>query len=236
MTTAKNRQEGQKSAQQGVENGKPMVSGGFGVKNAQNADNETRAHLRKVQGNGVRTLEDIRLRCRVDEITGCWLWSLCIGTGGTPKVGLPAGVMGEREQVMSTAKASWLLSGRKLQAGQVVWRAHCGDHRCVNPQHCVALSRADMRKACGESNREKGSLKRAASNRAVAAAQAVKPDVVAEVEKRLKQGKKQREIAAELTVSRDTVHRISSGKHVFSAGRTAPLLRASSVFTWGMTE
>ena len=73
-------------------------------------------------------------------------------------------------------------------------------------------------------------------NRATAVSNAVKPDIVAEVEKRLKQGKKQREIAAELTVSRDTVHRISSGKHLYSAGRTAPLLRAASVFTWGMTE
>ena len=198
--------------------------------------NETRAHLRKVQGNGVRSLEDIRLRCKVDDITGCWLWSLCVGTGGTPKVGIPAGVLRETEHVMSTAKAAWLLSGRKLEAGQVVWRAHCGDHRCVNPDHCKALTRREMRNACGESNREKGSIKRAAVNRATAVSNAVKPDIVAEVEKRLKQGKKQREIAAELTVSRDTVHRISSGKHLYSAGRTAPLLRAASVFTWGMTE
>lgn len=198
--------------------------------------NETRAHLRKVQGNGVRSLEDIRLRCRVDELTECWLWSLCIGSGNTPKVGIPAGVLSDREQVMSTAKASWLLSGRKLEAGQVVWRAHCGDSHCVNPQHCAALLRGDMRRACGESNREKGSIKRAAANRATSAASACPPAMVAEVEKRLKQGKKQRDIAAELTVSRDTVHRISAGKHLYSAGRTAPLLRAASVFTWGMSE
>jgi DNA-binding XRE family transcriptional regulator len=197
---------------------------------------ELRAHLRKVNGKGCRTLEDIRLRCRVDEVSGCWLWSLCFDDNKTPKVGIPAGVLGEREATMSAAKASWLLSGRKLAEGHVVWRSVCGDSRCVNPQHCTALPRAEMRRKCGESNREKGNVKRTAANVATATKLAVKPDVVKVIEARLKRGEKQRDIAADVAVSRDTVHRISSGKHMFSAGRVQPLLRASSVFTWGRPE
>jgi len=197
---------------------------------------ELRAHLRKVNGKGCRTFEDIRLRCRVDEVSGCWLWSLCFEDNKTPKVGIPAGVLGERKATMSAAKASWLLSGRKLAEGHVVWRSVCGDSRCVNPAHCTALPRAEMRRKCGESNREKGDFKRIAASVANAVQKAIKPDVVQAIEARIKRGEKQRDIAAAESVSLCTVHRISSGRHVFSAGRVQPLLRAASVFTWGRPE
>ena len=50
-------------------------------------------------GPGVYCLEDIRQRCRVDDLGGCWLWSMAVSDGGrpssskTPRVSLPKGVL-----------------------------------------------------------------------------------------------------------------------------------------------
>lgn len=197
---------------------------------------ETRAHLRKVQGNGVRTFEDIRLRCRVDEITGCWLWSLSMSGGETPKAWICPGVFGEKPRTMPAAKASWLLSGRKIEEGHVVWRVACTDARCVNPQHCIALPRAEMRRACGLRGREKGKPERAVQNWKNRASLIAPKEVVREVEKRLGEGKKQSHIAAELPVSTFLVHKIATGKQFHSSVRATPNLRGSSVFTLGLPK
>jgi len=53
--------------------------------------------------NGVRTIEDLRLRCVVDEITGCWLWRGAF-TQGVGAVWLPE--LGKTRTIRSAAQVS----------------------------------------------------------------------------------------------------------------------------------
>lgn len=191
------------------------------------------------QRNGIRTLQDIIDRCFLDEDTGCWIWRQAVDKrqgrrGQVPVAYFAAGVVGEKACTMCTARAAWLLSGRALPEGHVVYRAHCAEQRCVNPAHCTDLHRGDMRRECAASNREKGNPHRAAVNRVNAAKQTTPREVVAEVERRLNAGEIQRSVAAAVGVDRSTVQKIAAGRHLFSAGRDLPMVRAASVFTWGL--
>lgn len=179
---------------------------------------------------GVTDLQGILDRCRVDRETGCWVWSLCTVTasnGGSPVPRTTAlGVSG-----ITAIRAAWLLSGRKLAAGQVVWRHQCGNALCCNPEHMKAGTRREMRQACAASGREKG-LHRQIANRAKAVASATPAEKVRAAEALLNAGMPRKEVVQALSINRDTVRKIANGQHMHSAGR-APAVRAASVFSWG---
>lgn len=108
---------------------------------------------------GIRTIEDLRQRCRVDDLSGCWHWSLCI-TQGMPKVHF---VLNGKRGCSRGRKAALLLSGKEVKPGHVVFAIRkCTSDDCVNPEH----SRSDNRKNHGSYLRASGKAKTPAKSAA----------------------------------------------------------------------
>lgn len=178
---------------------------------------------------GVVNLQGILDRCRVDDETGCWIWMLGASSSARHESPIPMTTL--RGKTVTAMRAAWLLSGRELAPGQVVWRNHCGNSLCCNPDHAKSGTRTEMRNACAASGRERG-LHRQIANRPKHIRSALPVAVVREVEQLLRDGALQREVVAKLSVSKDTVCRIATGKHMHSSKRP-PVVPAASVFAWG---
>lgn len=82
---------------------------------------------------GIRTLEDIRRRCYVDPVSGCWLWRLHVSRGRSCCVWSSDGVVHKG----TAQRAAWVLAGLPLKPGWVVSRRRslCESHECCNPEH-----------------------------------------------------------------------------------------------------
>ena len=103
---------------------------------------------------GIRTLEDLRQRCRIDEETGCWRWAMhCHADSGYPCVcyTLP----GEKSQRRNNGRraALELERGARLGKGMLASpRVRCKHVDCVNPAHALAVTykqRGAMQKQSG---------------------------------------------------------------------------------------
>lgn len=91
---------------------------------------------------GIRTVEDLRLRCRVDEDTGCWHWGLSISQGA-PKVHLVTPDTGVYRIMRGRRAALYLQRGHDLRPQRYAFaRPSCTSIDCVNPEHCRSGSRA----------------------------------------------------------------------------------------------
>lgn len=168
------------------------------------------------------TLQYILDRSVINEETGCWEWSMAI------QERLP--VCDRRAAGFSSAvKTAWVLSGRELKPGHVVWRHACGNHQCVNPGHMKSATRAEMRNACGASGRERGDPVRAVTNRKTCAAQAVSAEVVSALAEQFASGAMTKEVRAATGISKRTLARIRAGRHINSPGQCVP---SASVFSW----
>lgn len=86
---------------------------------------------------GIRTPEDLRSRCCVDECTDCWHWRAGCSGNGKPSVQLVLPT-GERVQC-SGRRAALLVSGVHIPKGmRAIARAECRSADCVNPEHTKA--------------------------------------------------------------------------------------------------
>lgn len=186
-------------------------------------------------GRGVYALADIRDRCRVDEITGCWHWALASRVGGrqsgslTPSVCVPAGVIGDKRRVLSVGRLVWLMGGKPLTAGQVVWRT-CGHEDCCAPTHLMAGTKAEEGAWWRASGRRRGNPLRAAVNARNVASQAVPAETVQIVVEQLQAGVYQRDISAATGVHKATISKIANGRHYHQRPRG---VRGASVFNLG---
>lgn len=186
---------------------------------------------------GVRVLEDLRQRCWVDDVTGCWLWRQAVATSRgctVPMVHLSAGVIPgvDRNATVPAPRAAWLLSGRKLEPGHVVWRHVCEAGLCINPAHCRAGTRPEALAAVAATGRNRGKPERAVRN-TLSRMHMVKPaEVVHQAEAMFAAGRLQKDVRAELGLSQKTAAAIRQGLHPHSAARRN-VLRGASVFTLG---
>lgn len=83
---------------------------------------------------GIRTAQDVRERCYVSPVSGCWHWRLHISRGRS----CCAWTTADGESRSGTAaRAAWELSGRRIKPGWVVSRDRdiCGSPDCCNPEH-----------------------------------------------------------------------------------------------------
>lgn len=187
-------------------------------------------------GRGVQTLADLRDRCRIDDITGCWLWSLCCSTprgGITPLTHIGAGLVGNASDVtMPAARVAWMLAGNKLKPGNLVWRHVCKAGLCINPDHCRVGTRRDMHAAIAGSGRNKGSPIRAVTNAKNRLLMMTPPEAVRRAEVMFAGGEMQKTVRAELGIGQLTAAAIRKGLHPHSAGRQR-LVRGASVFSLG---
>lgn len=118
---------------------------------------------------GIRTIEDIRKRCRVDSDTGCWHWALCLMEGRTPRlfyVGPEPGAKG----ISTTGRraAAHLSRGKPLQRDEVVFPVPtCRSPDCVNPRHFIIGTKKDEGSMLKKSGRLKGNPRNIAANRRI---------------------------------------------------------------------
>lgn len=92
---------------------------------------------RKTRQDGIRTMDDIKARCRIDTETGCWVWAGAMQRG-TPRVWLPSfGV-----QSMSGA-LQWLIHGTRPLSGLMLVPT-CRNPACANPKHREWGTRSDL--------------------------------------------------------------------------------------------
>jgi len=86
-----------------------------------------------VSGRGLCTVADIRARCCVDRVSGCWHW-LGAMSDRTPRIYTFDHERGEKRS-MSGPKAVWNIAhGASPLAGYLVYR-RCITRDCVNPVH-----------------------------------------------------------------------------------------------------
>lgn len=111
------------------------------------------SHKLGAQLGGIRTVEDLRIRCHVDEDTGCWIWRYG-KSQGAPRVHLA--INGINTAMRGRQAAMVLLRGGPLPAGQWAFPRMCCSHTdCVNPAH----TRTGSRKQWGEWCKATGKLK-----------------------------------------------------------------------------
>lgn len=168
---------------------------------------------------GVRTLDDLKARCWVDETSGCWHWRMATSEGAA-KVYLPG-----LKRVCTGLFAAATLSGRKINSGQMAYST-CTTPFCLCPAH----TKVGTWKQWGAWKAATGSWK--AKPQRIAACQKtarsklskLTPELVQEIRASEETG---RAIAKRMGVSEQLVSKIRTGKTWRDAA-----VPASSVFTW----
>lgn len=190
-----------------------------------------------VQRNGVTTIDGLMGRCRIDDETGCWNWAW--GLAGKPSFPIPmihlgAGVCGfEKITAIAAYRAAWLLAGKKIAKGAVVYR-NCCNPLCCNPAHLKTGKRADMYAHYAATGRNKGQPHRKTANAKNREKMMVTADRVQRVEEMIKAGMLQKEIAAEMKMCTSTVRSIRDGRHQNCTGGVHQrLIRGASIFSLG---
>ena len=185
-------------------------------------------------GPGVYSLADIKARCSINE-SECWVWGSAMSTcgqktGSVPSVGIPPLVLGQpRGHTMAASKAAWLMSGRSLRTGQILWRRVGCDEACINPQHRTAGTRAEWGAWVRANGSMRGDPERARSALAGQIANALPPKTVREIAARLAAGAKGVDLVVEFGVSPQVISKIRAGRHIHQRGA----VRGASVFSLG---
>lgn len=90
---------------------------------------------------GIRTVEDLRQRCCIDDDTGCWHW------GGATSNGLPIMRIPALGRSTTSGAAICMLVTGKTPAPGVFWYRRCQSRDCVNPDHRVIGNKSRTMKA-----------------------------------------------------------------------------------------
>jgi hypothetical protein len=170
----------------------------------------------KPRHGGVRTIDDLKDRCVVDDITGCWLWRAARDSNGVPSLQYPP--LG---RVVSLGVAIGHLRTGALSASGVVWHCTCETRQCANPDHRKAGTRSTQMLAAG--------IKRSPQTRARITAGKRLTAKVSEADATEIRGSdmKLTEIMERYSITKGYACEIRSGK------RRAPLAApGSSAFSW----
>lgn len=115
----------------------------------------TRAHLDQQdqtggsfrRARGVRCLADLRDRCRIDDDTGCWVWSGAVKggerSGGRPEVRIDGKAFG-----LSKLLHRLLNTPAKDERG-LIYHPMCSNKRCCNPGHHKLLTKSEINELRG---------------------------------------------------------------------------------------
>ena len=88
---------------------------------------------------GIYTAEDLMSRCKVEKITGCWMW-----VGAKDKHGRPSMWIPKLKRVGSLGTiAAVLATGERPKPG-TAWHAVCGNRDCANPAHRIEGNRSSQ--------------------------------------------------------------------------------------------
>lgn len=99
--------------------------------------------MTRYRSDGIRTIEDIRLRCKIDEDIGCWIWA------GANSNGLPCTWFPPLRKTTSLGVAICYIRTGKPPPRGTCWHSVCGNKACVNPKHRKAGNRSSQMLAAG---------------------------------------------------------------------------------------
>lgn len=120
--------------------------------------------------SGITTLDDLKGRCIVDDLTGCWHWQGATVTDRksgkrTQRLWIFDALAGEF-RVMSGPMAVVELAGKRAQAETMGWRAcRCDD--CMNPAHMMSGTKREWGNWVRSHGHWKHNPKRTAANRRI---------------------------------------------------------------------
>lgn len=185
--------------------------------------------------SSIGTLADIKNYCTVNE-AGCWVWKGGYSQQGYVPVAhigkqfMPG--LGKTQRTFSAYRAAWLLSGKKIPDGHVVYRHVCLDHQCVNPAHCKTGTKAEMHARYSASGKNKGQPHRMVANMKNRAKLHLSPEKVRAIQASLDEGMKVKEIMKLHRTDGGTVRKIRLGLHP-SQKQSGPAHANASIFTIG---
>lgn len=111
----------------------------------------------------MKTIEDIKARCVIDEITGCWHWKGAIAPDGQARVWAFDFTKG-RMAALTGKRAAWYAANRRpIPDGYRVYGT-CSCPACVNPAHTDCGTTAEW----GEHLSKSGIYKNKAQRRVIA--------------------------------------------------------------------
>jgi len=132
---------------------------------------------RKKRQDGIRTPEDLLMRCRIDEATGCWLWS------GACCEGYPRVWLADVGRVTTGPSAAFYVSRGGLPPQGTVAYMRCICPTCVNPEHVLIGTKKQAGAHLAKSGKLKGDPARAVRNTLNARRSIAKltPEIAAEI-------------------------------------------------------
>lgn len=155
-------------------------------------------------------IEQIKDRCRIDEFTGCWLWTGA-KSSGWPRIWAPDYTLHSGELRTQTGRrAVWhVKTGKPIPSG---WRVFgtCQARNCVNPAHMICEPTAQQGQKVAASGKLKGNIRRITANRATGRKRSsLSPALIAEI---LESPETGLQLERRLGVSRTTVSRVRTRK------------------------
>jgi hypothetical protein len=160
--------------------------------------------------SGIRTIEDVRDRCRVDDITGCWIWAGAYtrakASGKTPMskgFALPVTWYPALQRNVGVWRVVLHLRGVELTPKIFGWTT-CRVVGCCAPDHVVHGTQAEMGAAIAGDGIRKGLAVYAVASRLPRKTHTA-PEVRAQV---LESEESGRAVAQRLGISTSTVSRL----------------------------
>lgn len=183
----------------------------------------------------INTLADLMGYCTVNE-AGCWIWK-----GGYSQQGyVPVAHIGrlfmpelsKSQRTFSAYRAAWLLAGKRIPAGHVVYRHVCLEHKCVNPAHCKTGTKGDMHARYSASGKNKGQPNRIVANMKNRAKLFLSPEKVLAIQASLDEGMPIKSIMKLHRTDGGTVRKIRAGIHP-TQQNGGPVHANASIFSIG---
>lgn len=155
----------------------------------------------------MKTLEDIRGRCRM--VDGHWIWAGALRPDGRANIYGPDYTKGGMKTQIGP-RAVWHVStGKPIPNG---WRVYgnCDEPACVNPAHIECTSPVARGKHVQETGALKGSPRRILANRAIGRKRAtLTPALIAEIQLSPETGV---QLTARLGIGRATISKARRGE------------------------
>lgn len=164
----------------------------------------------------MKTLEDIRQRCVIQD--GHWLWRGSLRPDGRPNIWAPDYTKGGM-QTQCGPRAVWHCSTERPIPPN--WRAYgtCDERTCCNPAHVRCTSEPDYGRWLAEQGVYKGKTSRILANRAISRARSkLTPALIAEIQASPETGVA---LAARLNMGTSTISKARRGESLAFAGAGA---------------
>lgn len=157
----------------------------------------------------MKTVDDIKGRCVVDTITGCWLWTGATSLEGQARI-WQYDCNAEKMAALPGKKAMWYAVNQKpLPEG---WRVYgtCNCQTCMNPEHIKAGTTEEWGQHMSASGIHKGNMARIVAARRTGVSRSVmNPEMLHEVRTSKETG---RALARRMGISEQTVSKARMGR------------------------